>query len=159
HLRMTKGMGYWSREAATSCIQKVTASQNDKNEEILLSKLCKVFSIQTFYSGPVFLRTGESEEWMMIRKIFPSVLMLALVFQAAGCGDSSSQNCNVAGINVGPNTATANHTAAPPANSQTFSASVRFAGLCIAATAALVNSNWSASDPSVQLSASPTTMV
>jgi hypothetical protein len=105
------------------------------------------------------LETGESEEWMMVRKIFPSLFMLALVFQAAGCGDSSSQNCNVAGINVGPNTATVNHTAVPPGNSQTFSASVRFAGFCTAATAALVNSNWSASDPSVQLSVSPTTMV
>src|SRR5947209_2177628 len=96
---------------------------------------------------------------MMVRKILLSVFMLALLFQATGCGDASSENCSVAGINVGPNTATVNHTAAPPRNSQTFSASVKFAGFCTAATAALVNSNWSASDPSVQLSASPTTQV
>ena len=95
----------------------------------------------------------------MVRKIFPSVFLLALLFQAAGCGDSSDQNCNVAGINVGPNAATVNHSAVPPGNSQQFSASVKFAGLCTAATAALVNSNWTASDPSVQLSASPTTQV
>ena len=56
---------------------------------------------------------------------------------------------------------TVNHTAAPPANSQTFVATDLFTGngVCTANTAAAVSSNWTASDPSIQLSASPAMQV
>lgn len=77
------------------------------------------------------------------------------------CG-GNSPNCGVTGINVGPATAMVNHTAAAPANSQVFGATFQFSGQkgCVAIqTAALVNSNWTASDPSVHLSSSPTTQI
>jgi hypothetical protein len=51
--------------------------------------------------------------------------------------------------------------AAAPGNSQTFSASFQVKNNpgCPAVTAALVNSNWTVSDPSVHLSSSPNTHV
>ncbi|HET9282209.1 MAG TPA: hypothetical protein VFR24_09640 [Candidatus Angelobacter sp.] len=63
---------------------------------------------------------------------------------------------------VGPASATVSHAAAAPANSQTFSATVKFKtqnGCIGIATAALVVSNWTASDPSVHLSPSPSGQV
>ncbi|HEY2168033.1 MAG TPA: hypothetical protein VGJ30_00285, partial [Candidatus Angelobacter sp.] len=50
---------------------------------------------------------------------------------------------------------------APPANSQMFSASFQFSNNpgCPAITAALVNSNWTVSDPSVHLSSPQATQV
>lgn len=86
----------------------------------------------------------------------PFAVLISLAFVSTiGCGGTSSPDCGPTGLNVGPSSATLNHAAAPPGNSQVFSASFQFkvgAG-CPAITAALVNSNWSASDPSVQLSA------
>ena len=71
-----------------------------------------------------------------------------------------SGGCRPIGINVGPATATANHAAAAPGNSQVFSATQELGGGSVCpAVLALVNSNWTASDPSVHLSASPTTQV
>lgn len=95
----------------------------------------------------------------MVRKMFLSIMALIAVVQITACGNGS--DCGANGIAVGPQAATVNHTAAPPGNSQTFSASFTFKNGpgCPAITAALVNSNWAASDPSVQLSASPTTQV
>lgn len=68
-------------------------------------------------------------------------------------------NCQVVGLSISPAIAAASHTAAAPGNSQMFSAFDRFQGVCGLAAAALINSNWTASDPSVHLSASPSGQV
>ena len=91
----------------------------------------------------------------------PFAVLLSMVFVSTmGCG-GGSPDCGVSGLNVGPSSATVSHVAAPPGNSQVFSASFqsKFGPGCPAVTAALVNSNWTASDPSVQLSALQTTQV
>lgn len=92
---------------------------------------------------------------MLPCKMWASVLFCAALLAIAGCG--SSKNCSIIGLNITPQSATVDHTATPPANSQTFSASDLFSGSgCVGiATAALINSNWTVSDPSVHLSASP----
>lgn len=92
----------------------------------------------------------------------PFAIALSMAFVSIiGCGGTSSPDCGVSGLNVTPASATVNHVAAPPGNSQVFSASFQFKNNpgCPAVTAALVNSNWAASDPSVQLSAPQTTQV
>src|SRR5262245_2379317 len=75
------------------------------------------------------------------------------------CG-GSPKACEVAaapGLNISPATATVNHAAASPGNTQTFQS---LTGACSAVlTAAQATANWTASDPSVQLSASPNTRV
>jgi hypothetical protein len=93
------------------------------------------------------------------RKISVLVLLNAALAASVGCGSNS--DCGVNGMNVTPVTTTASHSAAAPANTQIFSASFQFKNNpgCPAVTAALVNSNWMASDPSVHLSVSPTTQV
>jgi hypothetical protein len=84
-----------------------------------------------------------------------AVMSLGVTLLAtAGCGGNGVVRCQLFGLNVTPSTATANHAAAVPGNSQVFSAS----DLC-GATGALISSNWTASDPSIHLSASPTTQV
>ena len=92
------------------------------------------------------------------KTLFAILLSLAFVL-TIGCG-GGSPDCGVNGLNVGPSAATVSH-AAPPGNSQTFSASFQFKNSpgCPAITAALVNSNWTVSDPSVQLSAPQATQV
>jgi len=91
--------------------------------------------------------------------LFAIPLSMAFV-STIGCG-GGSPDCGVNGLNVTPASATANHVAAPPGNGQVFSASFLFKNNpgCPAVTAALVNSNWTASDPSVQLSAPQATQV
>jgi hypothetical protein len=91
---------------------------------------------------------------MFAGKLLFAVLLPLSFISSVGCG-GSTPDCGPVGLNVGPASATVNHAAAPPGNSQVFSASFqsKFGPGCPAVTAALVNSNWSASDPSVQLSA------
>jgi len=98
---------------------------------------------------------------MFPRKMFACVLLCAALLGLAGCGGTSSSNCTVT-LRVAPASATVDHTAAAPANSAAFSASTLSTGSpqCMAAnTAVQVSSNWTVSDPSVHLSASPTTQV
>jgi len=91
-------------------------------------------------------------------RFFVVAFLGATILPAVGCGGSS--NCDAIGLQIGPATAMVNHTAAAPANSQQFSATFQLKDGCAGiATAALVISNWSASDPSVALSASPSGMV
>jgi hypothetical protein len=90
---------------------------------------------------------------MLTSRLFAVVALVVTLLGTEGCGGNSSVTCNVAGLNVTPATATANHAAAAPGNSQVFSASTR------CGAGALVSSNWMASDPSVHLSSSPTSMV
>ena len=90
-------------------------------------------------------------------KVCLCTLFSAVLLFTVGCGSKTmAPNCGPVGLNVGPASATVDHAAAAPGNTQTFSASFQFSGSpgCVAAqTAALVNSNWAISDPSVHLSA------
>ena len=92
---------------------------------------------------------------MLTSRLFAVVSLGLTLPGTVGCGGS---NCQIVWLNVTPQTAAANHTAAAPSNSQTFIAVDQFNGAC-QLTAGLINSNWTASDPSVHLSASPTTQV
>jgi hypothetical protein len=95
-------------------------------------------------------------------KLFASVVPgAALLLMMGSCIQVNTPDCGVTGLTVGPATATVDHTVASPANTQTFSAFFQFKANsgCPAITAALVNSNWIASDPSVHLSSSPSGQV
>jgi predicted small lipoprotein YifL len=96
---------------------------------------------------------------MLTLKRFSSVMLCAAISALAGCG--GSPQCGPVGLNVTPATTTVDHNAAPPANSQKLSATFQFSGNpgCPGVTAALVNSNWTVSDPSVHLSAQQATQV
>src|SRR5579864_327444 len=99
---------------------------------------------------------------MFPRKMYACVLFWAALLGMAGCGGTSSSNCTLTALRVTPGSMTVDHTAAAPANGTIFSASGLFtgSGSCMGLNAsALVNSNWTVSDPSVHLSASPTTQV
>lgn len=94
-----------------------------------------------------------------LSKLLAGVCLSLALPLTISCGGS---DCGVTGINIGPSSATVSHTAAAPANSQSFNATVKFKNQngCIGiATAALVISNWTASDPSVHLSPSPASQV
>jgi len=86
-------------------------------------------------------------------RIFLS-LLLAGILITLGCGGHTipMDPCTVVGLNVTPASATANHAAAAPANTASFGASSKFAGVCGSATAVLPVANWSVTDPSVHLS-------
>ncbi|HKD79378.1 MAG TPA: hypothetical protein VKH81_06760 [Candidatus Angelobacter sp.] len=99
-----------------------------------------------------------------VSKLIVGACLTVALPLSISCG-GNSPNCGATGLNVGPATATVSHTAAAPANGQMFSAIFQFNqakaqnGCVASAVAALVNSNWTASDPSVHLSSSPTTQV
>jgi hypothetical protein len=101
---------------------------------------------------------------MFAMRVFASLSLSVGLLATVGCGGRpprSNSNCGVTGLNVTPSTATANHAAAAPGNSQTFIASLQFQnnpGSC-PVPADLVLFNWTASDPSVHLSSSPTAEV
>ena len=98
---------------------------------------------------------------MLTCKLLAVVSLGVTLLATVGCGGASG-GCQPVGITVSPSTAAANHAAAAPGNSQVFSAIIQLGGgaVCPAAElAALKNSNWTASDPSVHLSASPATQV
>jgi hypothetical protein len=97
---------------------------------------------------------------MFAGKILLALLLSVVLMSTIGCG-GGSPDCGVNGFNVGPSAATVNHAGAPPGNSQVFSASFQFKNSpgCPAITAALVNSNWTVSDPSVHLSTPQATQV
>jgi len=100
---------------------------------------------------------------MFAMRAFASVSLSVGLLATVGCGGQPSgpgSGCGVTGLNVTPSTATANHAAAAPGNSQTFSASLQFQNNPVCAVPAdLVGFNWTASDPSVHLSSSPTAAV
>ncbi|HEY2912337.1 MAG TPA: hypothetical protein VGK21_03165 [Candidatus Angelobacter sp.] len=97
---------------------------------------------------------------MFAGKLLLAILLSMVFVSIIGCGGTST-DCGPNGLNVGPSATTVNHAATPPGNSQVFSASFQFKNSpgCPAVTAALVNSNWTVSDPSVQLSAPQATQV
>lgn len=87
--------------------------------------------------------------------------VLSITLLAVGCGGNPACNVTgVPGVNVTPTTASVNHVTASPGNTQVFLAQATVSACGnVAVTAALVNSNWTANDPSVQLSVSPNTQV
>ena len=89
------------------------------------------------------------------------LLVSAATLLLTGCGGMMNNNCTTMGMTVNPVSATVNHATAAPANSQMFSATSMAVGNgCMSiATAALVTSNWTANDPTVMLSPSPTGQV
>ena len=104
---------------------------------------------------------GPGVQAMIRFRILAGLFLGAVFLVTAGCG-GHSPNCGPTGLNVGPATATIDHTAAPPLNTQPFSATLRVDannGCAIPLATVLINSNWTASDPSVQLSASPSGQV
>ena len=91
---------------------------------------------------------------MLRFRILAGLVLGASLLVSTGCG-GSSPNCGPKGLTVGPATAVIDHTAAPPLNSQPFSATLqldRNTGCVAAQATVLVNSNWTVSDPSVHLS-------
>jgi hypothetical protein len=98
---------------------------------------------------------------MFLGRFLAGLLLSAALLACAGCGGTSSSNCKTTALRITPSSMTVNHTAAPPANSQIFTATglISGNGVCTGNTAAMVSANWTASDPSIQLSASPTTQV
>lgn len=88
-------------------------------------------------------------------KFYLALFLGTTLLLVNSCG--GNLNCGGNSIKVLPAAATANHGALPPANGQAFAALSNPCGT--AATAAMVNSSWMVSDPSVHLSASPNTTV
>ena len=79
-------------------------------------------------------------------KCWQLTFALSLSLSIAGCG--TSNECSFGSLSVSPRTATADHAAPPPGNSQRFLA---FGGDlpsgCAAVTSNLMNVTWSVSDP------------
>jgi hypothetical protein len=77
-----------------------------------------------------------------------SLVLLLLASGLAGCGGTTTPKCgDIVQITVTPETATVDHTAAPPANSQQFRAfDVPPAG-CSPRISSLSSATWSVSDP------------
>jgi len=77
-----------------------------------------------------------------------SAAFMALCFALAGCGGSTNNRCFIGSITVSPGAAIADHTAAPPGNTQQFAA---FAASvpqgCAIVQSNLTNVIWSVSDP------------
>lgn len=71
-----------------------------------------------------------------------------LCFALAGCGGDTNNRCFIGSITVSPGSATVDHAAAPPGNTQQFAA---FAGSvpqgCAVAQSNLTDVIWSVSDP------------
>ena len=93
--------------------------------------------------------------------LYSRIFLSAAIISLAGCA-AILPDCGPTGLQIGPESAVANHAAAPPGNSQTFNATFQFSGnpACFAAQdTSQVNSNWTASDPSVRLSSADATEV
>jgi hypothetical protein len=75
----------------------------------------------------------------------------------SGCGGQTSSSCLILAINVSPGTATADHTAAPPGNTQHFDAFIsKVPPGCAFITGNLFDAVWSVSDPAnVSISNAP----
>ncbi|HET9839410.1 MAG TPA: hypothetical protein VFR84_14360 [Candidatus Angelobacter sp.] len=79
----------------------------------------------------------------------PGVSLVAFILVAlAGCGGKSSTVCKINSITVSPATATVNHAAAPPGNTQQFAAFIASEPSgCAFILSNLPNATWSVSDP------------
>ena len=81
---------------------------------------------------------------MKITLIFGALL---LSLAAAGCGGSSSHDCNMTGISISPASGSANHSAAAPGNQQQFMASPVLPQGCVPPPLPFGFATWSVSDP------------
>ena len=81
---------------------------------------------------------------MRLHRLVPCFLFVVLL----GCGGKSATVCKINSINVSPATATVNHTAAPPGNTQHFDAFIASEPSgCSFILSNLSNATWSVSDP------------
>jgi hypothetical protein len=79
-------------------------------------------------------------------------MTIASVLVAAGCG-SSDGACDVIGLNIAPTTASVDHLAAAPANTQQFIATSKVGPSCPAVTAAIRRDvMWSVSNAAATIS-------
>src|SRR5215831_4719372 len=97
-------------------------------------------------------RQGRSREVGGNMRLQQSLLLLSALgcFAISGCGGqtSSSSSCQILAINVSPATATVDHAAAPPANTQHFDAFIAKAPPgCAFITGNVFDAVWSVSDP------------
>ncbi len=79
----------------------------------------------------------------------PTCLLIALLAAATlllGCDAVVSVTCFTSGLNVSPASATLDHTALPPANSQLFVAFPQASSGCVAILSNLNTVNWTVSD-------------
>jgi hypothetical protein len=69
-------------------------------------------------------------------------------FALCGCGGNTSSACKTLAINVSPATASVDHTAAPPGNTQHFDAFIaKSTPGCVHITGNIFDAVWSVSDP------------
>ena len=81
---------------------------------------------------------------MRLQKLAPCFLFGVLL----GCGGKSTTVCKITAFRVDPPTATVNHTAAPPGNTQHFDAFQTAAPAgCAFTLANLTTATWTVSDP------------
>lgn len=78
-------------------------------------------------------------------KIACFVLFLSALAMSVACGTNT--NCALSGVRISPQSATANHNALAPANSQQFTAFPEVPNGCAISQSNLVNATWSVSDP------------
>ncbi len=84
---------------------------------------------------------------MKVIAIFGLMAVLLVGPLLTGCGDNPTTTCFFGGVNVSPATATADHSAIAPGNSQQFLASgTNLPSGCAAAAANLRDVIWSVSD-------------
>jgi len=80
---------------------------------------------------------------MRLQRLVPCFLFTVLL----GCGGKSATVCKINSINVSPATATVNHAAAPPANTQHFDAFIASEPSgCAFILSNLTTATWSVSD-------------
>ena len=80
---------------------------------------------------------------MRLLRLVPCFLFVVLL----GCGGKSATVCKINSINVSPATATVNHTAAPPGNTQHFDAFIASEPSgCSFILSNLTTATWSVSD-------------
>jgi hypothetical protein len=81
---------------------------------------------------------------MRLQRLVPCFLFVVLL----GCGGKNTTMCKINSINVSPATATVNHAAAPPGNTQHFDAFIASEPSgCAFILSNLPNATWSVSDP------------
>src|SRR5262245_58424669 len=77
-----------------------------------------------------------------------SAVFILLSLAPTGCGGKSTPECRILSINVSPGSTTVDHAAAPPGNTQQFSAFVGSGTSgCVFAQSNLTTVVWSVSDP------------
>src|SRR3954452_20916583 len=96
--------------------------------------------------------TVHSARWNQMKRRLLLTMTIASVLVAAGCGNSDGA-CDTIGLNISPSTASVDHLAAAPANSQQFIATSKVGPSCPAVTAAIRRDvTWFVSNPAATIS-------